>query len=47
MIEIKQYQKKWRITIQSEEFEFETLEEMNSILQSILAYKDKYGDIKR
>ena len=47
MIKIRQYQRKWRIEIELEELEFETLEEMNSILQSILAYKNKYGDIKK
>jgi hypothetical protein len=47
-IEIKMYGKKWRLKISTEEeFEFETKDEMNSILQSILTYKEKYGDLKK
>lgn len=46
MIEIRMHQKKWRLEIRNEEFEFETKEEMNNVLQSLLAYKDKYGQIR-
>lgn len=46
MIKVFMKAKKWRLGIEVEEWEFETKEEMNSILQSILAYKEEYGDLK-
>ena len=46
MIILKRYNKKWRITIGDETWQFDSLDEMQIALNSILNIKDKYGDIR-
>lgn len=45
-ITIRQRDKKWRIEIREEEFEFENRKEMDKFLQELLAIKEKRGQIK-
>ena len=45
MIRLRMYGEKWRIGIE-EEWEFETKEQMELILKSLIEYKDKYGRLK-
>lgn len=46
MIQIKMCGEKWRIAIGDELWEFPSLKEMQSNLDTILKIKDKYGRIK-
>lgn len=46
-IEIKQYNKKWRIEIQSEEWEFENRISMEKGLKILLDLKEKRGQVKK
>jgi hypothetical protein len=46
-ITIRQRDKKWRIEIREEEFEFENRKEMDKFLQEILAIKEKRGQKER
>jgi len=46
-IEIKQQNRKWRLRILEEEWEFETKEEFEETLLNLVGYKDKFGDIKK
>ena len=48
MIDIKQRKdKKYRIQIKSEEWEFKDLTDMEAVLKTILDLKDKYGDFQQ
>ena len=46
-IKIKQAGTKWRISIEDEEWEFESRAEMEKNLKTILDMKEKKGQIKR
>lgn len=46
MIKIKMYQNKWRIDIEDEEWETETLEELKVLLEQVLNLKNKFGRVK-
>jgi len=45
MILIKQFEKKWRLKIENEEWEFKSLKELKKILGELLNYKEKNGQI--
>lgn len=45
-ITIKKYNSKWRIAIESENWEFEDLKELQNNLDILLKLKDKFGNIK-
>lgn len=45
-ITIRQRDKKWRIEIREEEFEFENRKEMEKFLQELLTIKEKRGQLK-
>jgi len=49
MIKIIMFEDKWRITIgdmDKEVWEFDSLKEMQSVLDTMLKLKDKYGRLK-
>ena len=46
MIKIKMYDKKWRIIIGDETWQFENLKELQQNLNIILMIKNKYGRLK-
>lgn len=46
MIQIKTNQGKWRITIQTEEWEFPNQSDFKSTLDMLLSAKEKYGKLR-
>ena len=46
-INIKQYQDKWRIEIEREEWEFESRKDLDDNLKKILDIKENKGRIKK
>lgn len=44
-LQIRQHDKKWRILIANEEWEFEKLKEAKECLIKLLDYKEKKGEI--
>lgn len=46
MITIKQHSGKWRVEIENEKWEFESLEVMQNVLHEILKSKENFGQIK-
>lgn len=45
-IKIKTYDKKWRIEIIDEEWEFETSTRMKEVLLELIEFKELYGKVK-
>ena len=47
MMQIKQHQRKWRLTIREEEWEFNSKVEMIAIVSYLTDLKERYGDLRK
>jgi hypothetical protein len=47
MIIVKMYERKWRISIGDETWEFPNVDKMFEVLHTLIEYKEKYGDIRK
>ena len=44
---LKQHNKKWRLEIKNEEWEFPSQKAMRETLDKVIELKEKYGDLKQ
>ena len=47
MITIKMHQKKWRILLGNEIWQFENIDQFAEVLEALLIIKEKYGKLER